>query len=451
MVGVFLALLSSLSVVHSGSLGLRTNPLQAFNAYSARPLEYVLPDARSPLFGSATRGYLASHLHNSNEVESTLYVGVTTLLLAAIAGIALLRGRLEPRVRSAAFILGAVTLAALLSSAPPEGTVFGLAIPFPSHFIMKVTTTWRAYSRFVVLVMLGLAALAGIGLQTLLRGRSRRWRLAVMFAASVLLPLDLWSRVEDTTSVTVPTVYRVLAREPPGLTAEYPLVPFGGNLYLDVFYQNVYNMPMVNGYLQGTVQERRALSLANLSNPTTGPRLAALGVRYVIREAAPNPLGYPSPGTPRRGFRRVYGDAYGSLYIVTARPTGPALPTPDAGFGDTEPGPHGRGANWLEHPSGSIILAGSCHRCEGVLRFTLASFARPRMVTVRIGRSVLARRLVAGPTPFVFRVEYSSARKITITATPGPQSIQKTIGTPDPRSVSVEMTDLSFSWPARHD
>jgi hypothetical protein len=451
IVVAFLVLLASLSFAQPGALGLRTNSIVEFNAYSARPFEYVLPDANSPLFGSVTAGYLASHLHGSNNVESTLYVGVSTILLAAVAGIALLRGRLEPRVRSAAFILGAVTLAALLSSAPPEGTVFGLAIPFPSHFIMKVTTTWRAYSRFVILVMLGLVALAGIGLHTLLRDCPHRWRLLVMFVALVLLPLDLWSRMDQTSNVTVPSVYRVLAREPRALTAEYPLVNAGGNLYLDLFYQNIYNMPMINGYLSGTVEERRALSLANLSDPSTGPRLAALGVRYVIREAAPNPFGHPPAGTPGRGFRRVYSDAYGTLYVVTARPTGPALATLGAGFGADEPLPHGGTASWLEQPSGSITLAGACQRCDGVLRFSLVSFGSPRFVTVRLGRHVLATRWVSGITHFVFPGEYGRASTITITTTPGPQSIQKTIHVPDSRSVSVQIADLSFSWPVGHD
>ena len=447
---VFLALLASLSLGQSGgSLGLRTNTLANFNAYSARPLEYVIPDGQSPLFGSATAGYLASHLHGSNGSESTLYVGDITIILALIAGVALVRRNLEPRLRAATVILAAVTLVALLASAPPEGTVLGVTIPFPSHFIMKVTTTWRAYSRFVIVVMLGLTALAGIGLQQLLAGRSRRWRFTVMVAAAVLLPLDLWSRIHATTSPSVPAVYKVLAREPRGLTAEYPLVPFGYNLYLDLFYQHVHQMPIINGYLQGTLQEHRALSLATLSSPSVAPRLAALGVRYVIVNAAPNPYGLPPPGTPREGFRRIYSDGYASLYAVTARPAGPALAAVDASFSDNEPTPDGGVANWLEDSRGAIELAGNCDRCKGVLRFTLTSFARPRTVTVAAGRKVLTTRVVTTGTHFVLPITYGPTRRVTISTMPGPES-QKTPITSDSRSVSVQLSGLSFSWPTGH-
>ena len=184
--------------------------------------------------------------------------------------------------------------------------------------------------------------------------------------------------ISRTDTYSIPNVYKVLARQPRGLTAEYPLVPYGYNFYQDVFYQNVHGMPMINGYLAGTLQERRAVSLANLSDPHTGPRLAALGVRYVIREAGASPYGLPSAGTPRKGFRLIYRDSFARLYAVTARPSGPALPTPDAGFAGDEVAPGGTVANWLEAPSGTIEFAGGCKTCTGTLGMTLWSFAPGR-------------------------------------------------------------------------
>jgi hypothetical protein len=448
IVVVFLGLLASLSLGQSGnSLGVRTNSLAEFNTYSARPLEYMLPDVNSPLFGSDTSGYLTSHLHGSNFSEAMLYLGVTIILLALAACIAVLRRKLPPRVSRAAIVLAAVALAGLITSAPPEGTIFGVVIPFPSHFIMKLTTTWRAYSRFVIVVMLGFTALAGIGLHALTRGHRLPWRVAVMLFASVLVPLDLWSRVRYTNTYDAPAVYKVLAREPRGLTAEYPLTPSGYNLYLDVFFQNVHGMPMINGYLQGSPQERRAVALANLANPSTGPRLAALGVRYVILDAAPPLHGLPPPGTPGRGFRLIFRDVYASLYAVTARPAGPGLPADGDGFDDDETGPGGTVFNWLGQPRGTIEFAGVCPACKGILGMTVAPFARPRVVTISAGSRVLLVRRITVPTRLEIPVRFGATPDVTISATPRPQSIAKTAGGSDTRSVSIQVSDLTFTWP----
>ena len=452
IVVVFLGLLASLAAGASGqSLGLRTNTLAEFNTYSARPLEYLLPDVLNPLFGSDTRPYLTSHLHGSNFVESTLYIGVTVIFLALAGVVAAARGRTQPRVTRAVVLLSVVAVAALLCSAPPEATIFGLSVPFPSHFIMKVTTTWRAYSRFVVVVMLAFVALAGIGLAWLMDRRRPAARVIVLLAAIVLVPLDLWGRLPvRTNDYAVPTVFKVLSRQPRGLTAEYPLTPNGYNLYVDVFYQNVYGMPLINGYLAGSPEERRAVSLSDLADPSTGPRLAALGVRYVIEEAAPPGYGLAPPGTPGRGFQLIFRDSWASLYRVTARPAGPAVPAASDGFGDDEPAPGGLVDNWLEQPSGKIELAGSCRGCRGILRLRLISFARPRLVTIMADGRVLLRKRVAAPTEVSVPLTYTPGRSVTVTAQPGPQSISKTIGGLDTRSVSVEVSDLQFVWaPAR--
>ncbi len=455
IVVLFLGGLAALSTGPAGnSIGLRSNNVQQFNTYSARPLEYVLPDSRSPLFGSLTQHYLSTHLHGSNGTEATLYVGVTVMLLALLAVIALVRRRLDPRTSRAVIVLGFIALAVAVCSAPPEARVFGLLIPFPSHFIAKVTSTWRVYSRFVVIVMVALVALASVGLSSLVRGRRPGARMAILVAASVLIPLDLWAHsygvINRLHPKDVPSVYYALKRQPPGLAAEYPLVPTGFDpTYDSLFFQSIHGKPLLNGYLEGTVEEHRALSLANLADPATAPRLAALGVRYVLLESTPPSYGLPAPGTPGRGFQRLAQDAFGTLYRVTAQPAGLALPAVADGFADTETDAMGT-FNWLQSPVGTLELAGRCSRCSGVLTMTVASFARPRVVTVTTsdGR-VLARTQVAGPTKLTVPFSYVGHAQLDLRTSPGPQSIQKTIGGPDTRSVSVQVRDLAFVASAR--
>ena len=78
---------------------LRTNSVAELNTYSARPLEYIIPNQSNPVFGSLTSHYLQTHLHGSNFAESTLYLGISGLILAAIAVYAAARDKLPPQWR----------------------------------------------------------------------------------------------------------------------------------------------------------------------------------------------------------------------------------------------------------------------------------------------------------------------------------------------------------------
>jgi hypothetical protein len=448
IVVVFLVFLGALAVRTPGNtLGVRVNNLAQFTTYSSRWLEFVVPDSSSPLFGANTRAYLTSHLHGSNFGEATLYVGVTVLMLALVACGAALRHRLSEAHRRAVLLLVVVTAMAAITSGPPHETILGVSVPFPSDVIMQITTTWRVYSRFVVLVMLALTVLAAIGMHALVRGRPPLIRVAVLLIATVAIPLDLWARIDlRTTTVGVPAVYTALAHQPRGLTAEYPLVPEADSLSADLFYQNVHGMPMINGYDAGSLEESRAASLYSLTGPTVGARLAALGVRYVLLESAPPAFGLPSPGTPRQGFRLLYRGPTGSVYRVTAAPVGPALPTIDTGFFPRETLADGTPFNWLGQSRGTIELAGGCRGCAGILKMTVASFVRPRFVTVSVGGRPLLKHWVLKPTQLQVRVNYCTPEDVTITTNPGPQSIHDTVRSPDTRYVSIQLSDLSYTF-----
>ena len=73
---------------------IRTLPKIELITYSARPYEYVLPPYGPLARLTDSPHYLATHLHGSNGSESTLYVGLSIIALAAVAIVALLLGRL---------------------------------------------------------------------------------------------------------------------------------------------------------------------------------------------------------------------------------------------------------------------------------------------------------------------------------------------------------------------
>jgi hypothetical protein len=436
-------LLALTTISTAGGIGVRTHNARELNVYAARPLEYLLPDIQNPLFGSDTRGYLHTLPLHGTGIETTLYVGVTVILLAIVALIATVRRKLSPRIGSVVLALFSIAVVAAITSLQPEVSIFGTKIPFPSHFITQVTTTWRVYSRFVIVVMLALAPLVAVGLTTITAGRSRRVSIAVMSLATILIPLDLWApQGGHIDKIPTPGIYKTLARQPAGLVAEYPLAAASFNTYSDIFYQGTYDKPMINGYQEDSYQERMALSLAVLSNPSTAGRLAALGVRYVILDASPASWGWPLAGKPGEGFRLIAHEPYASLYLVTAHPQVPALAAAGEGFGETELTPAGA-VSWLEKPSGTINLVGTCNSCNGVLSISVAPYGAPRQVSVLDNRGhVLAKGTVTSTATVKIPLHFSKHTTLTVTATPGPQPVSEVQGAP---RVSIEVGDLEFS------
>ncbi|MGB9184466.1 MAG: hypothetical protein WCB67_10395, partial [Solirubrobacteraceae bacterium] len=71
----------------------RTQSIQELYTYSARWLEWLLPDRNNLIFGGSTGPYLTSHLHGSNFSESSLYLGLSVLALG-LAGAALAARRI---------------------------------------------------------------------------------------------------------------------------------------------------------------------------------------------------------------------------------------------------------------------------------------------------------------------------------------------------------------------
>ncbi len=445
IVCVFLAGLASLTTVHEGEvLGVRTHTTRELEFYAAHPLEYVLPDVKSPVFGGDAGPYMERYPYDGSGIEDTLYIGVTMILLALVAFAAFVRRRLTPRLSGAVLMLSLIALIAVVTSMPPKMQIFGASVPFPSHFIAMVTTTWRVYSRIVIVVMLAFTLLAAIGLDVLTRGRAPWVRIGVLSLATIAIPLDLWAPQHgNVDKISTPKIYRTLARQPAGLVSEYPLAAASFNTYSDIFYQGAYGKPLTGGYQEGSFQERLAFSLAELSNPATAPRLATLGVRYVLLDATPASWGeWPAAGEPGAGFRLLAREPYASLYLVTARPQSPALAAAGAGFGATLPTSAGP-VNWLEHASGTIDLVGTCTSCNGVLSMTLASYAQPHQVTILDDRGrVLGRGTVGNEVRAAIPLRFSRHTAIRLVATPGPQQVSSVEGSP---SVSVEVADLEFT------
>jgi hypothetical protein len=418
------------------------NTLRDVVATAAHLPMYVVPPADSLLLGDVTAPYLTER--GWNGVEWTLYVGVSMILFALIGvGAAIVR-RLPPEAARTGLVFLAVAVAGVLFSLPPQKEIAGHLVRLPSYLVYEAATGWRLYTRFVIVVMLGLCILAALGLEALSRGRSPRGRAVLLALATVIVPLDLWDRPPVTTfRIDTPQIYSALHAQPAGIVAEYPLRPVLNVLdYLDLYFQQAHGKPILNGYFIGPY-EQRALNLTRLDDPSTAGRLATLGVRYVLVTPGRLRPGIPPPGTPTHGFMAIARDDYGSLFRVTARP----VPFVYARAG-VEPleGKSGDRYQWVSASVAQLEVNAPCASCRGALRFTASSFARPRLLrfVTEDARNLGWAFLTSSEKPVSVPLRFRRRLVVNLVSMPGPQSIQNTTGAPDPRSVSIRVKNLRF-------
>ena len=413
-------------------------------AYSARVWEYVVPTAEHPIVGDSAGEYRASRQHGSNVSENSLYLGVTVLLLALVGFVASVR-RPGPQ-RRIAVAAAAMAVAGFAFSAPPQVTILGVELSTPTHYLSDITTTWRVFSRFAMVVMLGVVMLAALGIHALARNRPPAVQLAVAALALAVIATDLWARpAQGVNQFEIAPAYKRLAALPPGIAAEYPLLPAAQSQFGDTFFQAWYDKPIVNGYLETSPEESRALRLSRLEDPDTPKGLKVLGVRYVLLRRDIVAAGLGDPGRPARTLKPLFRDDRITLYELD-QPGRHVLVSPKDGFSITELGTAGL-FQWMDEPEGTVELRGNCDPCTGVVRMTVGTFYRPR--TVRIsgpdGRP-LAHARVRKSAELEFPVRFRRRLELRIESDPGPQSISETTGSQDPRSAGLSIGDASFTF-----
>jgi hypothetical protein len=448
-----LAVVAGMGVIWMGAMALlntfaprdevRAHTIQEAIAYSARAEEYVVPTSEHPLVGRAAGEYRQKHLHGSNASENTLYVGFTVLALALIGLIAAVWN--AGAVRRAAVLAVVFAVTGFAFSAPPEVDLLGLNFPTATQFLFDFTSTWRVFSRLVVVVMLGLVLLAAMGMWSIMRRVPSALKSALLLLLLVVVMGDLWAArpAHGTNEVAAPATYERLARMPDGIAVEYPLLPAEQSSYADVYYQGWHDKPIMNGYLPKTAEENRALRLDDLSKSETASGLKALGVRYVLVRQDLEAAGLPDPGRPGPAFRLVTKDSFIALYELRDGRPG-TLVMPWDGFLPTEEIEGGR-FQWLAEDDGTIEVRGSCSPCIGTLKMTVRSFDHRRDVTVQgpDGR-VLAQARNMDKRTLRFPVRFDRKLTLRIEARPGPERISTSGESADPRSVSISIANESL-------
>jgi hypothetical protein len=212
----------------AGQSGVPTRSLEDAFQESAHPLMYLLPGHGS-IWGAGPYDLLVRTVPRAQFTNS--YVGISVIALSVVAlsaAAALLRkgaGALSSPLVLATLMATAVVIACFLFSLPPH--LAGNRIPMPDAFVIAMQPAFRAGQRFVMPLMGGMAILAGLGVNAILRRvTSHRAALALVIVIALVVGLDLFARRLGGTPTGVTPIPRspalaALAAQPQGPAFEF--------------------------------------------------------------------------------------------------------------------------------------------------------------------------------------------------------------------------------------
>lgn len=272
---------------------------KAADENSAAPLDYFIPNELQPVWGE-----LAMSAHaGENVIESALYLGVVTAVIAIAGWFVALRRRKWPfggvwptwvGMLIGAFVLSlGLTLHGLNGQTLIQSANGTAPIPMPAQLLydwLPLFSSMRAYARFGVLAMLALAALAGLGWAVIVR---RGWRFAARNSAwftllAIALALtDFWAAPYSwgTSRVQPTQASAYIASAPAGLVMQMPLASSQWGPAL--FWSTYYNKPITYGYdtFEPPDWARYKPVLARFPDKAALDLLRSWGVRYIVVSA----------------------------------------------------------------------------------------------------------------------------------------------------------------------
>jgi hypothetical protein len=229
---------------------------------------------------AATAGlvHYAAWSHRVFDGATALFPGLSALLLALLA---IVKGGAlaDPRAR----MVAVTGFAGLVLSFGP--TVPGYAWLYDAFPLLQGV---RGAARFGFLALIAVAVLAGYGVAWIdQRLRHARARIAVAAAIILLIHGEAWrGPIAYRAFDGIPAVYRVIAREPHAVVAEFPFFPVEG-VFRNASYvlnSTAHWKPLVNGYSGFTpasyVDNARALH--QFPDERSRARLAQLGVTHLV-------------------------------------------------------------------------------------------------------------------------------------------------------------------------
>lgn len=259
--------------------------------YGTRPIEFVLPSYNSFWVPDSYQAWRATKLHASNYSESTLYIGITVILLAVVGvAAAILRKYRKLKLQNIAYphlVLALViaTACCFLLSVPATAYLFGRDISTPVDLLVKLTANWRTISRMFLVIDPLVIVAASLGLYIITNNLSRVWRISIVAACGLVLFFEYLPSPLHTASdfnKSVPPVYQQLKNDKEvKVVAEYPLADF--KYTPEIFTYQPYHQKILMNANEGNLSRGPFKSaIAGLNDPQTIGTLKQLEVDLVI-------------------------------------------------------------------------------------------------------------------------------------------------------------------------
>jgi hypothetical protein len=397
----------------SALIGERT--VESLQVFGARLTELGLPAYNHPAFGRWTEPFFAERLHGSNFAETSLFLGWVT---TGLAGTALVlawrrRHRLHDLDRLWVTLGGALIVAGLVVSLRSPFPLGLVDVPLASEAVFAVAPYWRVYSRFVVLVIVGLILL---GVFTLARAQGSDRKVLAVGLPALAIALSAAELTVDLPTFRVgdpPRVYRDPALRGESVIADYPLdAPGSMRTSEALFRQRHHGAPLLNGGPPGTDPDAFMESVLSLDQRGTVERLAYAGIGLVIvngRQPAASQALTPIAGDARSRAYRVTAEAAAGVAVFRS------------GVLRGERGPRGRVWRWSTSPVVRMeIWARSAGNVDITLRVGSWQMARRMTIRTTTGQSAV-RDVPSTGDAFTLRLRLvRGVNPVTVSMDPGP-------------------------------
>lgn len=298
--------------------------IQDLLSLSLRPWDFIIPAPDHFLFGKFTdliyawiRGFSMDFKTISAYLpERVVYVGWVGLLLTGVSAITWVKGGKRGMGGMCGFVLffGLLVLLAGLLGLPPFIYFKTHKIVFPAYYLYKLFPMFRVYTRTAVLIQLGIAVLAGFGLQLIFH-KIKKLFIKIAFTLGVLLLILLEFQGESYKNTTEfanlekvnPAYEWLIEKGKPGAIIEYPQEY---DTQEALFFQRLHRRPIFN-MLGEPEQYILWKKFHNITDPEVPGMLATLGIKYAVwhhTDTLYNPRGNPMDEPRYRKFYPIWLD-----------------------------------------------------------------------------------------------------------------------------------------------
>lgn len=275
--------------------GMQSRVLAEVSLYSASPTDFLLPFTMHPFWGE----WVGTHFPRNIWTDATLYLGLPIISLFAWSWIS---ARKENRNIIRLLFFGAIVAFILALGTnltwfeksvliTPPAWLTGILgkNPFPVYLpgyllyrFMPFYGRMRVWMRYGIFVMTFLCAGAGLGLEKILRNKSKINRLAIFLCALGIVLFDFWSKPFPLVPVQPRKVDTWLASQPYGGLVQ---MPFDQSYDKLTMYYTLTNQKGLIGYIKELPSYRYfqlQAELKNFPDKTSIDAIRAEKITYVL-------------------------------------------------------------------------------------------------------------------------------------------------------------------------